>query len=105
MEIKIYWTKAAREELNKIFVYYRSKVNRRLAVKITSKIVSDSNILKLFPEIGVVEKNLKSRPQKFRFILSSNYKIIYWVNRDENQVEIVDVFDMRLDPQKLQRNK
>lgn len=105
MEIEIYWTDFAKEELNKIFDYYHQKVNLKLARKLTTQIVSDTNILKTFPEIGAREENLKLRPQKFRYIVSTNYKVIYWLNKEMKRVEIVDVFDTRQSPEKIKRNK
>lgn len=77
MEIRIYWTDFAKNELKKIFDYYRVKVNARLARKITTQIVLDTDILSSFPEIGALEENLKNRLQRFRYLISSNYKIIY----------------------------
>lgn len=65
MEVEIYWTDFAKKELNKIFDYYHQKVNLKLARKLTTQIVSDTDILKTFPEIGTREENLKLRPQKW----------------------------------------
>jgi|SRR5699024_2725871 len=105
MEIGIYWTDFAKKELNKIFDYYHQKVNLKLARKLVTQIVSDTDILKTFPEIGAREENLKLRPQKFRYIVSTNYKVIYWLNKEMKRVEIVDVFDTRQSPAKIKRNK
>lgn len=105
MEIEIFWTDFSKEELKKIFHYYHQKVNVKLARKLTAQIVSDTDILKTFPEIGSREENLKLRPQKFRYIVSANYKIIYWLNTEMKRVEIVDVFDTSQSPAKIKRNK
>ncbi len=105
MEIEIYWTDFAKRELNKIFDYYHQKVNLKLARKLTVQIVSDTDILKTFPEIGAREENLKLRPQKFCYIVSTNYKVIYWINRGRKRIEIVDVFDTRQNPKKITRQK
>lgn len=105
MEIEIYWTDFAKKELHKIFEYYRQKVNLKLARKLTTQIVSDTDILKIFPEIGERKENLKSRPQKYRYLVSTNYKVIYWANSEMGRVEIVDIFDIGQDPEKTKRNK
>ncbi len=105
MEIEIYWTDFAKRELSKIFDYYHQKVNLKLARKLTIQIVSDTDILKTFPEIGAKGENLKTRLQKFRFIVSTNYKVIYWLNKETKRIEIVDVFDTRQSPEKIKRNK
>jgi plasmid stabilization system protein ParE len=49
MEIEIYWTDFAKKELNKIFDYFRQKVNLKPARKLTTQIVSDTDILKSSP--------------------------------------------------------
>src|SRR5699024_6335926 len=105
MEIDIYWTDFAKKELNKIFDYYHQKVNLKLARKLTIQIVSDTDILRMFPKIGAREENLKLRPQKFRYIVTTNYKVIYWLNKEKQRVEIVDIFDTRQNPTKIKRNK
>ena len=105
MEIEIYWTDFAKKELNKIFDYYHQKVNLKLARKLTIQIVSDTDILRMFPKIGAREENLKLRPQKFRYIVTTNYKVIYWLNKEKQRVEIVDIFDTRQNPTKIKRNK
>ncbi len=46
MEIEVYWTDFVKKELNKIFNYYHQKVNLKLARKLTTQIVTDTDILK-----------------------------------------------------------
>lgn len=105
MEIEVYWTDSAKKELSRIFKYYQKKVNLKLARRLTNQVVSDTDILKNFPEIGAQEELLKARPQMFRYIISSNYKIIYWFDSEKKRIEIVDVFDTRQNPSKIKRNK
>ncbi|MDV7391221.1 hypothetical protein RZS08_07715, partial [Arthrospira platensis SPKY1] len=69
------------------------------------KIIESTSELTKFPEIGVRENILFDRPQRFRYLVSTNYKIIYWVNSEKNQIEVVDVFDTRQNPEKLSREK
>ena len=57
------------------------------------------------PEMGQLEVELKDRPQKFRYLIHKNYKIIYWINTEKNQLEIVDIFDCRQNPKKIGREK
>ena len=105
MEIDVYWTDFAKAELKNIFDYYNEKVSLRIAQQIVTKIAKRAENLGNFPEIGTVEELLNERPQNFRYIVSTNYKIIYWVNKDKNRIEIVDVFDTRQNPKKIKRNK
>jgi mRNA-degrading endonuclease RelE of RelBE toxin-antitoxin system len=55
--------------------------------------------------MGVLENLLKDRSQNFRYILSSNYKIIYWINKEKNRIEVIDVFDTRQNPEGIYRNR
>lgn len=105
MEIKIFWTDFAKNELRHIFYYYLNNSNRSVALKIVTTIVEETNILRNQPYIGQVEENLIDRKQTFRYLVCNNYKVIYWINKDKNQIEINDVFDCRQNPVKLSRNK
>jgi len=55
--------------------------------------------------MGKIEELLSNKPQEFRYIVSTNYKIIYWFNQDKSRIEIIDVFDTRQNPIKMERNK
>ena len=105
MELKVYWTDFAKSELKNIFDFHKNSVNVRIAQQIAEQIVATANGLGNFPEIGVVEELLQNRSENFRYIISTNYKIIYWVNKTKKRIEIVDVFDTRQNPIKMTRNK
>ncbi|MEG1022784.1 MAG: type II toxin-antitoxin system RelE/ParE family toxin, partial [Myroides sp.] len=101
----VYWTDFAKNELKDIFDYHKGKINIKTANQITKQIVVHGNRLENFPEMGVVEELLKNRPENFRYIISTNYKIIYWINIGKERIEIIDVFDTRQNPIKISRNK
>lgn len=105
MELKVYWTDFAKKELKNIFDFHKNSVNVRIAQQIAEQIVAAANRLENFPEIGVVEELLQNRPENFRYIVSINYKIIYWINKVKGRIEIIDVFDTRQNPIKISRNK
>lgn len=105
MELKIFWTDFAKNELQKIFKYYKENASLRIAKKETTKIVKATLRLKKQPEIGQIEPLLKHRDQEFRYLVHQTYKIIYWVNNNHNQVEIVDIFDTQQHPVKIKRDK
>ena len=99
MGLEIYWTQFAEGELYKIFKYYLKKVGYRTAKKLADGIYDEPFILTNQPEIGQTEEYLKNRKIEFRYILyKKNYKIIYWINHNENRIEINDVFDVRQYP-------
>lgn len=105
MELKVFWTDFAKSELKNIFDCHKEKVSVKIAQQIVEQIVLTANELKSFPEMGTIEELLKNRPESFRYIISTNYKVIYWINRDKERIEIVDVFDTRQSPIKITRNK
>lgn len=105
MELKVFWTDFAKSELKNIFDYHKEKVSVKIAKQIVEQIVVTVDELKSYPEMGVVEELLQSRSENFRYIISTNYKIIYWINKAKEQIEIVDVFDTRQNPVKISRKK
>lgn len=92
----------AKNELKNIFNYYRKKVSVEIAKKIIRQLIEKANKLKNFPESGAIEVLLHERPQQF--IVITNYKIIYWINEAESRIEVVDIFDTRQTPDKIDRN-
>ena len=105
MELAIFWTESSEKELENIFKYYKRKANVTVAKKIVSGIHEETLKLKQQPRIGQIEELLKQRKQEFRYFIYKNYKIIYWINERENQIEINDVFDTRQNPPKMKRTK
>ena len=105
MAMKIFWTNFAKNELQKIFNYYKDKASLNIAKNLVEGIVLKANSLDFQTEIGQKEELLIHLKQEFRYLVFKNYKIIYWVNIEKNRVEIVDIFDARQYPEKIKRNK
>jgi plasmid stabilization system protein ParE len=105
MEIKIFWTDFAKKELQKTFNYLKDNAGFRVAKNETRKIVKETIQLKKQPEIGQQEDLLAERNQEFRYLVHQSYKIIYWINKDQNQIEIIDVFDTQQNPIKINRSE
>jgi len=102
MVLDIKWTSFAKNELKNIYDYYNKNVSTITANKIVDGITNDVTILEKHPKIGPIETLLESNTENFRFLLSKrNYKIIYWINLKKNSIEIVDVFDVRQNPIKI----
>ncbi len=98
---EITWTDFAEKQLDLIFDYYLVEAGYGVALKIIQSLVSRVEILKSFPETGQIELSLYSHPNEFRYLLDGNYKIIYHLT--DNSVVIIDVFDTRRDPIKIER--
>lgn len=96
--MKIVWTSFAKRELKNIFDYYKIKASPRIAKNLVTEIVKKTNALDVQSKIGQKEELLSDRKEDFRYLVSKNYKIIYWLNNEKNRIEIVDIFDTRQNP-------
>ncbi len=104
MGVKVYWTQFAKKELKGIFEYHKENASVKIAAQIVKRIVDKANTTAIFPKAGANEELLVMWPQGFRFVVSTNYKIVYWFNEPKNRIEIVDVFDTRQNPVKMGRS-
>jgi plasmid stabilization system protein ParE len=103
MELKIFWTDFAKAELRKNFKYLKENASLRTAKNENRKIVLQTLRLKKQPEIGQIEPRLVNRAKELRYLVHQTYKIIYWVNEQKKQIEIMDVFDTQQYPDKITR--
>jgi len=103
MALKIYWTDFAKSELQKIFKYYIIRAGKRITNRLIEGIIQETDQLGDQPLIGQIEDLLSHRTEGFRYLVHRNYKIVYWYNKEKNQIEIVDVFDTRQNPTKMNR--
>lgn len=99
MEIKIEWSELSSKQLNDIYDYYSLKVNPKIAKKIINKIIDRIEVLFKNPLSGPKEELLSEMPEDFRYLVESNYKIIYW--QENKIITIASVFDCRQNPEKL----
>jgi plasmid stabilization system protein ParE len=99
MEIKVFWTQTALNNLEDIFEYYKYKASPQIAKKIVRKIAEATILLQKSPKSGRTEDLLKDRKFIYRFIVVRNYKIIYWI--EDNYIKIASVFDTRQNPNKI----
>ncbi len=105
MELTILWTDFAKSELSRIYKYLKDQASPRIARNETKKIARATIRLKKQPEIGKVEELLNGGGQEFRYLVHQSYKIIYWINWNEKQVVIMDVFQTNQYPEKMKRTK
>lgn len=99
MEIRIEWSELSEKQLKDIFDYYSFEVSPRIARKIVNKLIDRVSILESNPSAGQKEELLSHYPEDFRYLVESNYKIIYWLK--ENVVTVASVFDCRQNPEKI----
>ncbi len=72
-----------------------------MARKIINRILDRITILESSPLAGQKEELLSDYIEEYRYLLESNYKIIYW--KKENLITIAAVFDCRQNPEKIQK--
>ena len=101
MEVKVLWSDTSLFQLQEIFDYYSFKASPTIARKIIKGIVKKSILLESNPLIGIKEPLLIDRTFEYRFIVETNYKIIYSFN--DHIARIVSVFDSRQNPQKIDK--
>lgn len=101
----VYWTTFAENKLTDIYNYYETTASIHIAQKLINGIIDKTISLDKNPNIGQKEELLSNRPQNFRYLVFKNYKIIYWINGTKNRIDIVNVFDCRQNPQKMNETK
>lgn len=105
MGLKIYWTDFSKSELHKIFYYHKETASIRIAKKLVLEITQAVIKLQKQPNIGQREELLLDRKEEFRYLVYKNYKVFYWFNKDEDRIEITDIFDTRQNPVKIARSQ
>lgn len=105
MELIVHWTEFAENKLSEIKDFFKAKVGLEVASKIVDGIIDETIDLEKNPHIGQVEPALIHKPQKFRYLIYKSYKIIYWINRKKNRIDIANVFDTRRSPEKINQTK
>ena len=99
MGIKIDWSELSSKQLIDIYNYYSLKASPRIAKKIINRIIDMVEVLRKNPLSGSKEKLLEGMPEDFRYLVESNYKIIYW--QEDKIITIASVFDSRQNPEKM----
>ena len=101
MEIRIEWSELSEKQLKDIFDYYAFEVSPGIARKVINRIINSVSILYVNPLAGQKEELLSDYHEDFRYLVESNYKIIYW--KKENLITIASVFDCRQNPEKIKK--
>ena len=105
MRYKIIWSAFSEKQIDNIFDYYVKNASLAVGKKVIKSIVSATNILAANPKTGTIETLLKNRKTEYRYLVTSNYKLIYSVDETNRFVKISDVFDTRQNPIKIKREK
>lgn len=95
----VIWTAEALRDLDGIFDFLSSK-SPGAAGKTVLSVLSRAKQLEKFPESGQVQEVWHTTKISYRYLIESNYKIIYSIQKQI--IHIHTVFDCRQDPEKLQ---
>jgi plasmid stabilization system protein ParE len=99
----VIWSDKAKLRVRQIFEFYEQK-SHKAASKLIFDIESAGNSLSKFPQIAVIEPILSELSKTYRsLVVRDNYKIIYYIDNDENSIKIVTVWDCRQDDKKLRK--
>lgn len=106
MKYEIVWSNFAEKQIDEIHEFYQNKTKSlEIANGIIKSILIAPDGLQHNPEIGQIEPSLVHRKLKYRYIIASNYKLIYTIHKRKKQIRITDVFDTRQNPTKIKRAK
>jgi len=99
--MRIIWSDLAKVQLKEIYRYYKEVAGRTVAKSIKNKIIRTPHLLIKHPDMGQVENNPMVVNRGFRYLVEGNYKIVYKVYSDEQEILISSVFDTRQIPTTL----
>lgn len=99
MRVKL--TDKAQNSLREIYEYYKEKQMGKVGRNIRAKVLQKAMKLKQFPYLGQVEDQIENEEFEYRYLVESNYKIIYRVQTKDNLIFIHDIFDTRQNPSKM----
>lgn len=105
MKLEIIWSAFAEKQLDEIFEYYNENASNKVAKKSVQSIIRTPSKLIKNPLLGQIEPLLQERSQAYRYLVNGNYKIIYSIDKEKGHIKILDVFDTRQNPVKMDRNK
>lgn len=105
MKYKVIWSAFSEKQLDDVFEYYKNRTSIKIAKNIIQQIVLATEPLKTQPKLGHKETVLANRKIEYRYIIVTNYKIIYSIDDTNHLIKIADVFDTRQNPVKIEREK
>jgi plasmid stabilization system protein ParE len=101
--VKIIWLPKAKIRVKEIHSYYKGK-SKSVANKLKNDIKSSTIPLNNFPQMGALEPILSDLPISFRYlVVRDNYKIIYFVDEEQEIINIVTIWDCRQNPKELRK--
>jgi plasmid stabilization system protein ParE len=99
----IRWSSNARKRIKEIYLFYKER-SERVAVEMLADFNSVAEHLATYPQMAAREPLLADFAKVYRSLLvRKHFRIIYFVNKETDEIVIVTVWDSRQDPEKLKR--
>jgi len=101
--MKVIWIEVAQKQLSEIYEFLAQQ-NERAAADLYNDILDETDKLGVFPEMAAFEPLFKKKPRKYRsLVVRRNYKVIYRIDRETEEIIVTSVWDCRCDPKKLKK--
>lgn len=98
--MKVIWIPFAQNEVRKTARYINKEFGKERRDQFINEVRNVSRLLSENPKLGKPEPLLADYTKMYRsYVMNNLNKIIYWIA--ENQIEIVDLWDVRRDPTSL----
>lgn len=97
MALKIIVTKRADKKLIKILKYLSEEWNQEVTSDFINKVYNFLDILKDFPEIGILENEKRNRRA---FTIVPQVKVFYRIDFSKKRIFILNFFETRQKPSK-----
>jgi plasmid stabilization system protein ParE len=102
---KIEWSVKAQNSLDDNFNYTAEYFGEKTAQRFYTKVFKKITDLETFPEIGFPEPLLSKREEGFRAcIVQKPIKMVYHYDKDTDTVYIDNFWDMRRNPESLEKD-
>jgi plasmid stabilization system protein ParE len=87
---RVHFTEQAQSELDAIIEYYERIGADNFAEVFEEKVIEKIRPLEQFPQMGRIVPEISD--EAIREVLYRNYRIVYVVDRDDEEVEVLTIF-------------
>lgn len=92
------------ESWESIVSFYADNYGSKAISDLTDRFEAKCENIRKFPESGSLEPLAYGLTPTYRFFYISKYlKIIYYIDNKEKSINVADIWDARMSPQKLRR--
>jgi len=103
MSFEVIWSRSAEHRLSDIVSFYTEHFSEAAAFALARKLLKSTIHLQNTPHVGQCEPLLQDCKLEYRYVVEGDFKVLYTINEQLEQVRVADVFDCRQDPSRLQK--